>query len=274
MGTLEELAPEEGDEPQHRYGRSKSKPTKKDKKPKQDTTTGDQPQSRGQKNVRPEEVSERTWGLAEQWLEMGLGHFGKRPPVNKQEFSKRLDAKIKGDPNLTKWLKMKPEFWADTGKWDNGGDFVNDVVSKMIDLFYKYLIANQTNTSALQFDFLNDEWDEWAYQAETAVRMDWNREHGTWVTSSLPSAVFNPASVGKPNPEDPCTDPTYPAGITWAEAWALDDEWLQDHPLEERDDEVPDTDYRASEGFARLAAAMLANRDRRRTTTSNEENDQ
>jgi hypothetical protein len=203
-------------------------------RPQRDLTRGDRPQSRAQRNVRPEEVSERVWEMADQWLELGEAHFGKRPPVNRQEFSKRLSAKINSDPNLRKWLKIRPERWQSTfgGKWEAGSDFVNDVLARAVEMFWRYLTNDQSNSASLQFAFLDDEWDEWIYQATTAVKVEWAQRKGDWSKPELPSAVFDPATVGRPEADEPCKDPLF-EGMTWGEVWALDDREM----LSERSEE-------------------------------------
>lgn len=224
MPTLEDVAPEPGDRARDRYSSRGTKSTrpKKDSRPRQDAAHGDKPQTRGQKNVRPEEVSENVWEMAGQWLDLGEAHFGKRPPINRQEFSKRLSAKVNSDPQLRRFLRIKPERWQIHGYWESGPHFVNDVLAKALELFWKYLTNAQTNTAVLQFTFLDEEWDEWIYQAITAVQVAWHQEHGNWTKPELPSAVFDPSTVGQPKPEDPCTDPEF-EGMTWGEVWALDD---------------------------------------------------
>jgi hypothetical protein len=205
--------------------------------------------------------------MAEQWLEMGEAHFGKRPPVNKQEFSKRLSAKINGDQNLRRWLQVKPEVWQEQfeGRWESGQEFINDVLAQAQVMFFRHL-TNDQKPSSLQFAFLDDEWDEWIYQATTAVQVAWHKANSEWAKYVLPAAVFDPTTVGIPQDDEPCTDPEF-AGMTWGEVRALG---AQD-TFEQRDDSGEDPLLErmaeAGETFARLKSAMVANRD---TTTTKE----
>jgi hypothetical protein len=222
------------------------------------------------KNQRPEEVSEMVWDLAQQWLSMAEAKYGERPPVNLHNFSKRYSDKINSDPNLRYWLRVKPDQWDKfDGRWKDGRHFLNDVLYKMLRLFFQHL-TEQQKIGSVQFAFLNDEWDEWVYQAVTAVQVAWHKDHGTWVKYDLPEAVFDPSTVGKPNPEDPCTDPMF-EGLTWGEVWAQDEEDRRSLPkAKDDDDSLAEAMASAGETFARLKSVMVANREK----TTTKENDQ
>lgn len=218
-----------------------------------------------QKNTRPPEVSERVWGLAEQWLEMGEAQFGKRPPVSKVEFSKRLDTRILADERLQRWLRISPERWQEVfpGVWNSGIEFVNDVLYRMLELFYENLTEDQKNTSALQFAFLNDEWDEWSYHAVTSVQVKWFKTNGHWSAPTLPKAVFDPATVGQPDDDAPCTDPMF-EGMTWGEVRARsgeDRKFLTPRSDDGYDPSLREQVERTAEKFAELKSVMLANRE-------------
>lgn len=270
MPSLQDLAPEDGD--QDRYKSKDRAPRntsrgwqKRNSRPKQDTTTGDKPQSKGQKNVRPEEVSEDVWGMAEHWLDLGEAHFEKRPPLNKQAFSKRLSDKINSDPTLRKFLRIRPERWEHMlgGSFKSGPDFVNEVLYQAVRLFWKYLTTEHGNSPALQFLFLDEEWDEWIYQAVTTVQVGYYHKHGEWSEPTLPSRVFDPSTAGMPNPDDLCTDPTF-EGMTWGQVWAQDDHEL----FGERSEEPI-----ARPDHPRIAMPKHAKVARRKTHTTKETTD-
>jgi hypothetical protein len=212
-------------------------------------STGPRDIPRASRNTRPDEVTERMWGLAGQWLELGEARLGQRPAINLPEFAKRFAAKVNSDRELLSWAwKVYPG-----SRWSTGADFVNDVIVRMIELFWDHLTVEQTNTPSLQFAFLEDEWDEWAYQALTSLKVAYYRENGTWEKPVLPSAVFDASTVGRPDPDAPCTDPAF-EGMTWGEVWAQ-----QGHDVDlwaARDDEpepAPEAD------FAIVKRAIVAN---------------
>lgn len=214
------------------------------------------------KDLRPDEVSERVWGIAEQWLETGAAHFGKPVAVNKREFAKRLATKIRNDRSLGVWLRRPPDFWDYFGSWDDGYDFVNEVLAKMSDLFWGHLIEAQKNIPAIQYDFLDREWDEWVYQAVTAIQVAWLKDHESWGKPGLPSRVFDRATVGRPEDDEPCTDPEF-AGMTWGEVRALREEDSRDLPSLSEEQILAEQQAekeRRAERLAIIKGAMVANR--------------
>lgn len=231
-----------------------------------------QDQPRSKSTQRPDEVSERVWGLAEQWMEAGEAHFGRRPPVNQAGFSKRLKAKINSDPQLLPWLKKGPGYWERFETWDDGFEFVNDVVARAIEMFYEYLTEDQKNSAALQFAFLNDEWDEWIYQAIDSVKIRWiktNVSDDHWKPMTLPTAVFDPATVGVPDPDDVHPDPFW-EGRTFREVEEINDRDLAElQPMDDEAYERMHEDYRKrqAEALARFASHTTAIVAKRTTTT-------
>lgn len=248
-------------EPQQKPVRGSWKAQDKPRKSR-DHTRAVRPQGPPQvnKNQRPDEVSEDVWALAQQWLDMAEAKYGDRPPVNKQNFSKRLSDKINSDENLRYWLRVKPEGWARFGgRWEDGRHFINDVLSKMLDLFFTHLTQDQ-KIGSIQFAFLDDEWDEWVYQAVTAVQVAWHKANSEWVKYDLPTAVFDRSTVGRPEDDDPCTDPEF-AGMTWGEVRALRSEEHLETDDGVESDHVRERMEAAGDTFARLRSVMVANRE-------------
>jgi hypothetical protein len=220
---------------------------------------------------KPAEVSDRVWELSEQWMEMATAALGQHPRVNQAEFAKRLDAKIAEDKSLGRWLRFRPEWWQEhfPGKWESGVEFLNDVLARMLEMFFGSLTDEQVSKpGSLQFAFLTDEWDEWCYHATTSVQVAWHKEHGDWEAPTLPKAVFDPATIHAPKDEDPCTDPMF-EGMTWGEVRAQADEDREFFvPSTEEDDEALKEQLASARGtFARLKSVMLSNRESTTTTT-------
>lgn len=130
------------------------------------------------RNQKPPEVSDLVWGLAEMWVEQGTQTFGRRPPVNLPEFSKRLSEKINTDPDVKRMLSPK-RFNPETGYVQRVDlspeqvaqriERVNGILARMIEIFWENLEEGDQNTSSLQFKFLGDEWDQTWYDAEVSV---------------------------------------------------------------------------------------------------------
>lgn len=214
-------------------------------------------------SVRPEGVSENVWRLAEQWLVEGEKKFGKRPPVNKQAFAERFSAKINSTRDLRVRAAIPPEKWKWKEEWDSGLDFILDVISRMITKFFGHLTEDQHNTSSLQFDFLEDEWDEWVYQAITSCEVTWAVNHGTWKKSGGIYKPLDRKTIGRPSPESPCNDPNFP-GMTWGEVWALPAEPTPQKP----EDDEPEPPYEWDAGLTSRLRTILANR---KTATTEED---
>src|SRR5437773_1409839 len=115
---------------------------------------------------RPEEVSTTVYGLAEQWLEEVSQTLEYRPMVNLGEFSKRLNQRIRHDPEVIKFLRPR-EFNRETKRVqdvplsDEEKDLRHDevvvVVATMIRLFCRDLIVGSyLSPSEIQHQFLDD----------------------------------------------------------------------------------------------------------------------
>lgn len=129
---------------------------------------------------KPGEVSENVWGLAEQFLEQGKTFFGRNVPVNRAEFSKRLSAVINDDRDVKNLLA--PWDWNEdrtrlvrtrlsASEFAKAVDRINDVVSEMINVFWANLEAGAQNSGGLQFRFLDDDWAQLWYVAETNLEV-------------------------------------------------------------------------------------------------------
>lgn len=213
---------------------------------------------------RPPEVSEDVWVLAQQWITEGEKKFGRRPPVNTVNFAVSFSEKINSTWDLRKWVQGPDEKWERT-LWNSGQEFVVDVISRMIRMFYDHLTEDQTRESA-QFDFLHEEWDEWVYQALTSAQVSEYQAHGTWTPTSGKYKPLDRSTIGKPRDEDPCTDPDF-SGMTWGQVRALD----ADEPRGERDfaNEEPEPERKRG-SLARPKRDRLANRE---ATTTEEDSD-
>lgn len=231
----------------------------------------DQPRTKS--TQRPADVSERVWALAEQWMDAGTAHFGRRPPVNQAEFSKRLAAKINTDPQLLVWFKKPVGYWDQFDWWESAYDFVNDVVARAMEMFFEFLTEDQ-KPSTVQWAFLGDEWDEWIYQAIDSVKIRWIRRHvaeEAWQPMSLPTAVFDPTTVGAPDPDALHPDQEFWPGKTYREVQEINERDLDDlQPLPDEDYEQMYAISRARlngvvAGYATATAAMVAKRGK--TTT-------
>lgn len=115
--------------------------------------------------TKPPDVSERVWAHTEYWLDKATEVFGKRPPINRAEFSRRFAERIRSDK----------AFWANIDRRGKLRDkekrlrYINDQISLMTDKFFDHLDLGDENTAALQFKFLDDEWAHWRYEAEVSL---------------------------------------------------------------------------------------------------------
>ena len=134
---------------------------------------------------RPEEVSERVWGLAQQWVEVGTETTGQRPPVRLPEFSQRLDKTLR----QTKFIRfvLNGPRQLDMLTFEDGMDYANDLVSRMVRLFWDNLEVG-TKLGVAQFVFLEDDWDYLLERARTAIQVDWVKKYGRPVT---PMKTYN-----------------------------------------------------------------------------------
>lgn len=142
------------------------------------------------RNQRPAEVSERVWGLAEHWIERGTAALGKRPPVSLQEFSKRLGDTIRQTKPFQ--AALRPAAAAGVPPWEHGPDYVNDLLSRMVEMFWDGLEAGESNSAALQFRFLDDTWDGLLDAAQTSLRVARLRKHGVVVERNDIPRTENP----------------------------------------------------------------------------------
>lgn len=122
-------------------------PHKNPRQPRQRTRS--QPQSKAQpQQQRPADVSARVWGLAEQFLEEGQAACGAHLPINKVKFARRLSDRINGDKEIQDLLRHR------------GPDWVNDLVSDMIQRFWTGLQEGAHPVGVLQFVFLDEDWPD------------------------------------------------------------------------------------------------------------------
>lgn len=137
-----------------------SKPSSRGRSPRLEFPSTTRPAT----NTKPTEVSDRVWANAQDWKDRGRDVFDRPVPVNQGQFAKRLNEKIKADKDLQKSLRK------------HGPEYVNDLLSWMIEKFWSNIEVGQDNTSALQFAFLNDEWDDLMYRGETYLHVKQMKE--------------------------------------------------------------------------------------------------
>lgn len=118
-------------------------------------------------SVKPDEVSDRAWSIAQFWIQEGEKTFGQRPPVNLAEFSRRLQNVIVGNPEMVSAIQG-----AEGRNQDEcGAEYVEDLVMEMVVVFWRELTQGDTLTPGLQFKFLVDEWDRLEDRCRTTLRV-------------------------------------------------------------------------------------------------------
>lgn len=127
------------------------------------------------RNQRPDGVSERVWGIAEQWLETGKATTGERPPVRLPEFSQRLHERIQRTKFIALVLTERTDEFSMV--FERGPDYVDDLLARMVEIFWDTLEVG-TRNSSLQFAFLNDDWDLLVEQARSSLQVRWIKVHG------------------------------------------------------------------------------------------------
>lgn len=169
MGMLDQLA---GDEPEEGFasGGKRGSSGGWAQRPKQTSTrrSKHQDQPTATPKGKPRDVSERTWGLAEHWLERGHAALRQRPAVSLPAFSTRLHQQIHAS------FDQGPQDVLAT----RGPDYVNEVVSRMIEFFWDSVQVGQGHHAALQFAFLADDWDGLRDMAETSIWVSYLKKHG------------------------------------------------------------------------------------------------
>lgn len=118
------------------------------------------PKDTNKGNSRPAGVSDRVWQLAKYWMDLGEATLNERPPVNLSKFSIKLSSVIAHDPQVVKILG--------TDRDAKRERYVNDMVHRMIELFWSDL-AKEVPKTSLQFKFLYDEWNLLVYNARTSL---------------------------------------------------------------------------------------------------------
>lgn len=159
----------ESDKPKRSTGKDSSKGS--------GSSRGSRQQDRP-KNVRPAEVSERMWGMAEQWIDLGTAALGHRPPVNLEEFSKRFSSTARRDPEVKRMFKAR------------GMEYVENVLVRMIELFWESGDPNRSAGTS-QFVFLHDEWDDLIYDAETSLEVRRRKAIGR----TIPAPVYDQEAI-------------------------------------------------------------------------------
>lgn len=224
----------------------------------------------GNKYLKPEGVSERAWGLAEQWLDLGEAKFGKRPPVKRQGFSQRLSDKVQQDQRLRRLLRVPDQkFQPD---YADSSDYVTAVVFRAMEMFFEHLTEEQGNTSRLQWDFLSDEWDEWIYEAIKSLQVRWINKHDLWQKPPPPPKIFSMHT--EPDPDEVHPDPFF-NGMTRAQVRAQNEEDLKSLPSrsDEEHQALVDQDRRQWEARAKALRKRFDDRvskrhsEREETTT-------
>lgn len=131
---------------------------------------------------RPEGVSQDMWEMAKRWIDVGTGSLGYRPKVNLAKFARRFSDVVNSDED------MKNKAWITRatltvkridGRWEEPTSehwhaAVADMLRRMIDFFWE---SGRTGAPAVQFEFLDTEWDDLFFRAHNALKVERLLEH-------------------------------------------------------------------------------------------------
>lgn len=230
---LADLTSDEGEKP------SKSRSTRYANRTRSDVRKArvDRPAASQQ---RPADVSERVWGLTDQFLEHGERLFDRKLPVNRAKFAQRLTARVNHDEAARKILQ--PREWdretrrvcrtpLSPEEFEKAAQQVNDILAEMIEVFYANLESGDDWDSWLDRKFL-DCWSELWYRASQ------NLEVRALVDGLSRGTVSRrPANYKMADPEK----------IRSRQVKRSINRYLREHPNERHPDRDPITDEQRSE---------------------------
>lgn len=108
----------------------------------------------------PADRTERTWRLVRQFIETGEA-YGRTRVVSPWMLGKELSAKINTDRKVLEFIAA------------NGHEVSDDVLSRMIGIFWKHYVTDSMTRSQVLNEFLDDYWADLFDQAKTAYATDY-----------------------------------------------------------------------------------------------------
>jgi hypothetical protein len=110
----------------------------------------------------PADRTERTWRLVRQFIETGEA-CGRTRVVSPWLLGKELSAKINIDRQVLEFVA------------DNGHEMSDDVLSRMIEIFWKHYVTSSMSRTQILNEFLDDYWSDLFDQAKMAYATDYFR---------------------------------------------------------------------------------------------------
>lgn len=108
----------------------------------------------------PADRTERTWRLVRQFIEAGEA-YGRTRVVSPWLFGKELSTKINTDRQVLAFIAA------------NGHEMSDDVLGRMIEIFWKHYVTDKMTRTKILNEFLDDYWSDLFDQAKTAYATDY-----------------------------------------------------------------------------------------------------
>jgi hypothetical protein len=108
----------------------------------------------------PPDRTERTWRLVRHFIETGEA-YGRTRVVSPWLFGKELSAKINTDRQVLAFIAA------------NGHEMSDDVLGRMIEIFWKHYVTSSMTRTQILNEFLDDYWADLFDQAKTAYATDY-----------------------------------------------------------------------------------------------------